>query len=511
MNTGALLAYTNLTYNGTELVDADNNKIQPYKTLYEGTFGNGKKYNVKGIYLQYNSTKELLPRSANDIVEVLDPTITASDIDIACDATAGEIAFTVNNPVTGGELTAACTDAWISNVAVGTDKVTFDTEANTATTERTATITLTYTYNTTETVVKNVTVTQAKYVAPDVNVDPAQAGVGCFVKVTSTADITAGNYLIVYEGDDTHASVAFNGGLQTLDAANNGINVAIVDGKILATTATVAATFIIQPSGSIKSASGKYIGKAANANGLDIDDSALANTLEIDADGNAVITAEGGCTLKYNYNSDQLRFRYYKSGQHDIALYKYDENATSTVDVTISAAGYATYCSTGALDFSSTGLTVYKAKIEGTEVKFQEVTKVPAGEGVLLQGTAGTYNIPVIATADPIDNDFIGVLTATDVAAGIYVLMNGEKDGNKGVGFYKTTKTFTVSAHTAYLPALANSTRDFIWFGEDSTTGIEQMVNGKSVNGKYYNLQGQRVNQPTKGMYIVNGKKVVVK
>ena len=48
-------------------------------------------------------------------------------------------------------------------------------------------------------------------------------------------------------------------------------------------------------------------------------------------------------------------------------------------------------------------------------------------------------------------------------------------------------------------------------FGDD-TTGID-MVKGEGfkVNGEFYNLNGQRVTQPTKGLYIVNGKKVVIK
>ena len=83
VNTGALLAYEGLTYNGTALVDSDNNTITPYSTLYSYTFEEGHTYNVKGIYLQYNSNKELLPRSADDIEEVEVPTeeytLTVSD------------------------------------------------------------------------------------------------------------------------------------------------------------------------------------------------------------------------------------------------------------------------------------------------------------------------------------------------------------------------------------------------------------------------------------------------
>lgn len=83
VNTGALLAYQNMTFNGNELVDLNENTIKPYSTLFDFTLEEGHTYNVKGIYLQYNNTKEILPRSADDIEEVEVPTeeytLTVSD------------------------------------------------------------------------------------------------------------------------------------------------------------------------------------------------------------------------------------------------------------------------------------------------------------------------------------------------------------------------------------------------------------------------------------------------
>ena len=72
VNTGALLSYENLTYNGTALVDGNGNTITPYTTLYSYSFVSNHIYNVTGIYVQYNSTKEILPRSAEDIEEVVE-------------------------------------------------------------------------------------------------------------------------------------------------------------------------------------------------------------------------------------------------------------------------------------------------------------------------------------------------------------------------------------------------------------------------------------------------------
>ena len=166
-----------------------------------------------------------------------------------------------------------------------------------------------------------VTITQAAYVAPPTPVE------GSYVKVTSTDDITDGQYLIVYEGNDTHDAVAFNGGLETLDAANNTIAVTIENDEIAASEATQAAEFTINVAdGTIKSASGLYIGKNAYANGVDASaETQYENTFAITND-EAVITASGSCTLRYNYASDQLRFRYYKNGQQAIQLYKFVSN-----------------------------------------------------------------------------------------------------------------------------------------------------------------------------------------
>lgn len=89
-----------------------------------------------------------------------------------------------------------------------------------------------------------------------------------------------------------------------------------------------------------------------------------------------------------------------------------------------------------------------------------------------------------------------------------YVLNNGTKD----VGFYKLKSTGTIGFGKAYLTYSApGAAPEFFAFDEDVTgiSEIEKMRNGE--NESFYDLQGRRVAQPTKGLYIVNGKKVVIK
>ena len=186
------------------------------------------------------------------------------------------------------------------------------------------------------------------------------------------------------------------------------------------------------------------------------------------------------------------------------------EISAVSVPVSISAAGYATYCSNYPLDFTGiTTLTAYTASVEDNAIKFNKVEgKVPANTGLLVSGE--TTNVPVCASADPVTNLLVGVTTETVKDANtIFVLMNG----SKGIGFYKNSNAFTVRANSAYLPAEAVGTagaRAFIGF-DDETTGIAEMNTQKEDAKRMFDLQGRKVTKAAKGLYIVDGRKVVVK
>ena len=91
----------------------------------------------------------------------------------------------------------------------------------------------------------------------------------------------------------------------------------------------------------------------------------------------------------------------------------------------------------------------------------------------------------------------------------IYVLNTGKK----GAGFYKLADDGTVPANKAYLVYDgAAGARDYFLF--DETTSISEELRVKSeeiATAPVYDLQGRRVNTPTKGVYIVNGKKTVIR
>ena len=190
------------------------------------------------------------------------------------------------------------------------------------------------------------------------------------------------------------------------------------------------------------------------------------------------------------------------------------------INVSVSSAKYATFSDHLDRDFSASGITVYKAASDGSKVDLTEITDgiVPANTGVVLfsESVLNDVAIPVATTAGAGDfsgNEMVGINVRTVVNATAstktnYILSNEAS----GVGFYKAVDGKYLGAHKAYLStATAASAPSFLGF-DGETTGINA-VNGSEfkVNGEYYNLAGQRVAQPTKGLYIVNGKKVIIK
>ena len=190
--------------------------------------------------------------------------------------------------------------------------------------------------------------------------------------------------------------------------------------------------------------------------------------------------------------------------------------------IKISSAGQTTWCSAYDLDFTGvSGLKAYTAtgyhRTNGT-IWLTRVNEVPAGEGILLIGDEGEYKVPQKATTAYYANLMVGTLEATtinetDGEYTNYYLSNGDY----GVGFYKVNGSVALKANRAYLPlkSTVSSTRGFIGFDFDEdlggTTSIQSSMINVQSSDVYYNLQGQRVNNPGKGLYILNGKKVLIK
>ena len=198
--------------------------------------------------------------------------------------------------------------------------------------------------------------------------------------------------------------------------------------------------------------------------------------------------------------------------------------------INMNAHGIMTYASNNALDFknsaASDDLKAYAVTDcnKGT-LTLSKVNEAPATEGLLLKGTASeTFYVNIVASADAIaNNHLVGVLDGETVVE----KTNGDKtnfvlaNGNHGINWYGLSKAGKIGANKAYLQ-LSNSeisgAREFTWVYDDGTetTGISEecRVNSEEfATAQWYTVDGRKLDkQPTKkGLYIVNGRKTVVK
>ena len=146
--------------------------------------------------------------------------------------------------------------------------------------------------------------------------------------------------------------------------------------------------------------------------------------------------------------------------------------------------------------------------INGNSVTTQRVSYIPKGVAVLVEkgqssespndATPYPSTLPLKGTQEPVD--------VTSITGGtVYVLYNGE--------FVKSTSG-TIPAHRCYLlipDQIASGTRSFGIDHGDGTTSLREVKGEKWADGEWYTLQGQRIVKPAKGLYILNGKKVVIK
>ena len=236
--------------------------------------------------------------------------------------------------------------------------------------------------------------------------------------------------------------------------------------------------------------------------------------IEIDGEtGVATILFKTNSTFKkdYNwvrYNSTNRIFSCYTFDQQDVYIYRREPAAT--FDVTMGSAGWRTLICAQNVSVQD-GYQAYTVTGSGaSSVMLTSVATVKAGSPYLLSGPKGTCTLTVIDAAEEPEGNLLAVSTESDGDGNdVYVLANK----SHGVGFYRWDGGL-IGSGRVILPAaaVAGESREFFGFDEGGTTSLNEVRGLKAeVRGEFYNLNGQRVAQPTKGLYIVNGRKVVVK
>ena len=244
--------------------------------------------------------------------------------------------------------------------------------------------------------------------------------------------------------------------------------------------------------------------------------------ISFNADGVATMKAKGTNTRNWmRFNSNNSVFSCYgpSSQLNDVYLFEKDGEENPTANVTFASSGYASYCSplalnlTPAEDYAAYAVTA----TNGTAVTFTKITgAVLPKTPFILYGkslSGETISLPIAngETTDVEDNMLRGTLTPTPITT---VEGDYTNFGLSG-GEFKKIASGTIPANKAYLPVLTSSLSSEARLTivlNDGTTGVNDVRgNVKEISDSIFDLQGRKVSKPTKGLYIMNGKKVFVK
>ena len=231
---------------------------------------------------------------------------------------------------------------------------------------------------------------------------------------------------------------------------------------------------------------------------------------------NATLYVPSGCSSAYN------AALFWKQFKQIVEM-----DPITTVTLTIGVNGVATFASKYDLNFSSiNGIKAYIAAgfdHATGKLTLTQIDEVPAGTGLYIKGEPGTYEIPIEETEMYAINMLKGVTKTTTLAP-----TTGDKTnfilakGDHGLGFYTLSNEGTIAAGKAYLQLPTAQVQLMagpvnLVFEDEQATGIEEMeisnIDSQAADGEWYSLDGKLLEQkPThKGIYIFNGKKVMVK
>lgn len=183
-----------------------------------------------------------------------------------------------------------------------------------------------------------------------------------------------------------------------------------------------------------------------------------------------------------------------------------------TVNVTIPASGWGTFCYKYPLDFTAAstpeGLKAYAvSSTTSSKATLTQITeKIIGGTGIIINGTPGaTYTINVADQGTPYSGNLLtGTLSPTYVEEGQYFLKSGQ---------FVYSSAGILPEKKAYLKKenAPEAAANFGFVIEDAT-GISEVRNNITLDDdKWYDLSGRAVSPTSKGIYIHNGKKYVIK
>lgn len=368
----------------------------------------------------------------------------------------------------------------------------------------------------------------------------AQAGTG-WIRVTELSDITEGSY-VIKNADFVLPNT--NTGSTKLPQK---VSAPSITGNVITGEVDESMVWQFVPTGFsnkfyIKNAAGDYLYATNANNGLHVDRTSTPSQWTFEENGTDYFAMKNAKSSRYcaTYKAGK-DWRSYTSKSHvnyanggKLELYRNDisySNYTTTVETNSlplrafdGKNHFATFSSDKAVKFVDA--TVYAVDVNDDRLILTEVEskQVPANTGVLLKsaGTEATYS--VIGSAPAIENNLLcasveeGQTTAADGTTdgySFFKLSYNRAGENEKLGFYWAAENgapFISKAGLAYLAVKTTDVAAVKGFSLiDMETGISKVSGSAAGNGVIYDLQGRRVEHAVRGLYIVNGRKVMVK
>lgn len=222
---------------------------------------------------------------------------------------------------------------------------------------------------------------------------------------------------------------------------------------------------------------------------------------------------------------DKYAIRFNPDGKNDRYLYAWDTSKSyadqnssdhancafvleevTTLPVAVSAAEYATLYAPVALAIAE-GVTVYtiSAVAEGKATLAKvEGTTIPAETAVILNAAEGTYNFAITEDVAAISGNLLEGVVVAKAWTDEFTLQTSDQ----GVGLFSKAVPY-LAGFKAYLPANKAAGVKGILF--DTETAVKSIEAAENKEKAIFDLSGRRVEKPVRGLYIVGGKKVIVK
>lgn len=233
------------------------------------------------------------------------------------------------------------------------------------------------------------------------------------------------------------------------------------------------------------------------------------NFSDREKDGNPV---EAKNVIRYGTSTMSSSFAGYEKDSEKAYLPRlYRLVQSDEYDFTVGTAKWATLVSSYDVTLPENYVAYVVTGQDGDKVTLTQVnTSLKAGEPYLINApeTQGTFKLTRATDAPAPETNLLKISDKT-TTSGVFVLANK----GEGAGFYKWTGGL-LGAGRVYLPAdaLSAKSRDYFVFDfAADATGIVNVTAKETTDNQYYTLDGRPVENPTPGVYILNGKKVVIK